>query len=102
MAVSPSQTAAAPAIAAGLTLTVITLTDIQPVANLYVTIDVPADTPVTTPVVTLIPTTEAPRLHVPPGVTSASVIVDAIQTADGPEIDAGTGYTVTILLTLHV
>lgn len=55
----------------------------------------PAPTPVTTPVDEPMVATEVLLLlQVPPGVTSARVMVEPAQTAEGPVIVAGNGLTV--------
>lgn len=64
--------------------------------------DVPAETPVAMPVLLPIVATEVvPLDHVPPGVTSASVVVSPWQTAKVPVIAAGRGFTVTIVVAIQ-
>jgi hypothetical protein len=63
---------------------------------------VPEDTPVTIPVdepIVAIPA--APLLHVPPGVASLNVTVLPWHTVAGPEIGAGKGLTVSVLVVLQ-
>jgi len=42
-----------------------------------------------------------PLLHVPPPVPSDNVVIDPIQTDAVPEIEAGTGLTVTVVAMPH-
>lgn len=63
---------------------------------------VPRESPVTMPVAEPIVTIPAdPGFHVPPP-GSVRVIVEPIHTADGPEIDSGDGFTVTIAVRMQL
>lgn len=57
---------------------------------------VPGDTPVTTPVA-LTDAVGLVVLQVPPGVASASVMVDASHTEDGPVIGETVGAALTVI-----
>ena len=57
---------------------------------------VPAVAPVTTPVVAPIVKSVPVVLQLPPGVPSATVIIEPSHTAVGPVITAGSGFTVMI------
>jgi hypothetical protein len=82
-----------PVITAGIGLTVMVATVLQPVAVIvYVMSTTPAATPVTTPLEE--PTVAVALLllaHVPPDVASLRVIVEPSQTVDEPAIAVGTG-----------
>jgi len=61
-----------------------------------VIVAVPAATPVTSPVELMVAIVPSLLVHVPPGVASASVIAEPIQTVDGPVMAAGAAeFTVT-------
>jgi hypothetical protein len=80
----------------GLTVTVIVTK--QPVGMVYEMTEVPTDTPVTSPEELIVATAGVELLHVPPAVTSLSVVVDPWQTEEVPAIAAGKGLTVTVLV----
>ena len=63
--------------------------------------DVPAVTPVTTPPAVMVATTGVALLHVPPAVTLLKVVVEPMQTLVVPVIAAGSGLTVTVVVTAH-
>ena len=97
--VPPMHTPVGPRIDVGEGLTLITVVVQQPVGNLYVIVAVPRDTPVTIPL--LIPTVATDVLllvHVPPAVGSLIDMVAPTQTAVGPVIVPGSGFTVTVIV----
>ena len=98
--VAPWQIIAVPPIGAGAALEVITLVMLHPVGNVYVITDVPAFKPVTTPVLPSIDVLVLLLVHVPPP-ASLSAAVAPTQTAEGPEIAAGVGFTVTVAKVRH-
>ena len=59
---------------------------------------VPEPTPVTLPDPSTEPITVAVLLHVPPTVASVNAVMEPIQTSGVPEIAAGTGLMVTVLV----
>jgi hypothetical protein len=93
--VRPTQTLKVPEMAEGAGLTVIAVVARQPVPNVYVIVKDPAATPDTMPddeptvarVVVLL-------AHVPPP-ASLRVAVALTHTVAGPDMDAGSGLTVT-------
>ena len=56
----------------------------------------PAETPVTIPVLPTDAIAGLLLLHVPPGAASLSVIVDEVQTNEGPVMAVGKAFTVTV------
>ena len=97
--VKPAQTLAVPVIEAGKGLTVTLVVVIQPVGKVYEMVTVPADTPVTTPVpeptVALLVLL---LLQVPPVVASVNAVVKPAHTLVVPVIEAGNGFTVTVIV----
>ena len=97
--VDPSQTAVGPVIV-GSALTVIVTVLEQPLLLVYVITVVPAATPVTTPALVTVATPVFEDVH---GLTAAgvpdpvNVIVDVLQTVNGPEID---GNALTVIVTV--
>jgi hypothetical protein len=63
--------------------------------------DVPAVTPVTTPPAVMVATAGVALLHVPPAVTLLKVVVEPMQTLVVPVMAAGSGLTVTVVVTAH-
>ena len=106
--VRPEHTSRVPVIIAGSGFTVTTTVDIQPVGKLYVIVAVRAVVPVAVPVTsTVLPvakmeTTEVLLLlQVPDGVTSLRLVVEPWQTLSIPNIDPGSGFTVTTAVAVH-
>jgi len=100
--VVPRQSVVGPLIAAGEAFTVMVISDWQPVANLYVTGVVPPVIPTKAPVVLLmVPTAVLPLIHVPPVGVAVSVVVIPEQITEDPDIEPGSGYTVTTLVVTH-
>ena len=100
--VLPVQTAVGPVMvpvtsAAPTVITALAVADPQLLVTTYVIVSVPGVTPVTTP-----PETVAEallRFHTPPGVASVNVIVEPVQTADGPVIVPAVGIPVLTAIT---
>jgi hypothetical protein len=68
-----------------------------------VIISVPAMVPVTSPVPEPIVAIPVPSvLHVPPVVASCKVTGDPVHTTEGPVIAADRGFTVTVIVAMHV
>ena len=66
------------------------------------TLDIPGATPETIPVVLpAAATTERLLDQIPPGVLLLSVVVEPAQTSGLPEMTAGSGFTVIVVLTAH-
>jgi len=63
--------------------------------------ELPADTPVTTPPAEIVATAGDALLHVPPAVALLRVLVAPTQTLVMPVIAAGSGLTVTVVVTAH-
>jgi hypothetical protein len=61
--------------------------------------DVPAVTPVTTPPAVIVATAGVALLHVPPAVALLKVVVALTHTLVVPVIAAGSGFTVTVVVT---
>ena len=61
--------------------------------------EVPAVTPVTTPPAVMVATAGVALLHVPPAVALLSVVVEPTHTLVTPVITAGSGLTVTVVVT---
>ena len=101
--VDPVHAVAGPRIGPGVGLTVTTLFTEQPVGNVYTIVVVPVAMPVTIPVVA--PTVAVPGellSHVPPGVGSASMIVEPTHTAEAPDMAPGKGLTTMFTLPVIV
>jgi len=101
--VAPTHTVDGPLIGAGVGFTVIILVAAQP-PTVYNIVAVPAPTPVTTPVPEVpvtVATEVAELVHDPPAVASLRVMVEPMQTDDGPEIAAGAALTVIVRVTVH-
>ena len=99
----PAQIENVPLIAPGSGLTVTTCVCWQPVvANMYVIAARPAVPPVTTPVGDIDATDASPLIQSPPGVKSYRSVVEPEHTVAVPEIACGSGFTVTLFVTLHV
>jgi hypothetical protein len=95
--VAPSHTAKVPVISDGNGSTVITAVALHPDVVVYVTVAVPAATPVIIPVAEpMVNIVAGAELHVPPEVVSDKVPVDPAHILIIPEIDAGSGLTVTV------
>ena len=95
--VPKTQTLEVPVIAAGETFIVATANAAQPVASMYVTVDVPLDTAVSIPDVEPIVAIDAdPVLHVPPDVLDESAVANPSHTVKVPDIDPGTGFITTV------
>ncbi len=101
-AVAPTHTVAGPEMAAGKGFTVTVALVLQPVeGSVYVILEVPRFKPAVTPVPKPIVATEVLLLlHVPPP-TSESAEVDPLQIPKDPEIAAGEGFTVTMVIALQ-
>jgi len=101
--VEPTQTCVTPVTAPGNAFTVITAVDLHPVAvKVYAIVGVPADTPTRKPdTEVMVASAVLLLLQVPPPVASVSVIEEPTQTAVGPPIAAGKGFTVTIFVRLQ-
>ena len=83
-------------IGSGVGFTVTTVVVKQPVASVYVIVDVPGVTPLVTPVDEFtVATAVVALVHTPDGVMSASVVVAAEHTIRVPVMFAGNGLTVT-------
>jgi hypothetical protein len=88
--------------AAGSGFTVIVAAAVHPVPALYVIMTVPGFTPVIIPLDEPIVATDIlPLLHVPPGVASASDVVDPTHTPRAPVIGPAVVFTVTGAMALH-
>ena len=99
--VKPAQTDAVPVIDDGNGFTVATIVVIQPVARVYVIVEVPDDTPVTMPVdEPIVAMPVLPLVHVPPP-ASLSVVVKPAQTTAVPVIEDGNGLTVTTTVAIQ-
>jgi len=97
---APSQTTSVPVIGAGVGFTVTLAVVIQPVASVYVIVEVPAVAPLVTPEdAPMVATAGDPLLHVPPKDASLSVVTPPGQRVSVPVIDAGSGFTVTTVVT---
>lgn len=102
--VSPGQTLSIPEItpAEGGISTVMAVVAMQPVGNEYVMTVVPVATPLDTPVALPIVATAVFELtHVPPVDASLSVPLAPVQISVGPVMAAGSGFTVTFVVTEH-
>ena len=98
--VAPWHTLAIPDMGAGIPETVIVAVAIQPVANVYVIVAVPADTPVTTPVDEPIEAIAVLLLlQLPPPLPSLKVVVAKRNTVMVPVMEAGKALTVTACVT---
>lgn len=97
--VPPEHTVAGPAIAVGVVLTVTMVAVVHPVGSEYTIVAGPVATPVTIPLEAPIVATEGARLFQLPPPASVSAIVAPTHNAVGPPIAAGTGLTVTLVVT---
>ena len=92
--VKPLQTVAIPVMDEGNGFTVTTFVAIQPVARVYVIVELPDDTPVTSPVdKPTVAIAVLPLVHVPPP-ASLKDAVNPAQTTAVPVMDDGNGFTV--------
>ena len=100
--VYPAHTPVGPPIAPGAALTVNTTDELQPPANVYVMVLVPAImlliTPVDPPIVA---TNVFPLLQLPPVVASLKVVSEPAHTAAVPKIEVGCGLTLTIAVAIQ-
>jgi len=94
----PEHTVDAPVIAAGSAFTTTEAVDLHVVGNVYVILDTPAMPPITTPDEVIVAIDGVPLLHIPPGVTSLSVVVDPAHTFRIPKIGAGSGFTLIVVV----
>lgn len=95
--VPPAHTLSVPVIAAGAELIVSVWEVRQPVPNVYTITVVPGVTPVAIPVeASIVATPVFVLVHVPPLVASVNVEVNATQSVLTPDIEAGSGFTVTV------
>jgi hypothetical protein len=91
-----------PVIGPGDTLTVTVLVIAQPVGSVYVINVVPVVTPVTTPdELPMVATAVVVLTQIPPDGLEVSVMDAVTQTAEGPVIAVGRGFTVTCFVTKH-
>lgn len=93
--VDPAHTLSVPVIELGNGFTATGIVAIQPAADVYVIVEVPAATPVTIPVEPIVALLTSLLLQVPPAVASVKDVVNPTQTALVPEIAAGNGLMVT-------
>ena len=97
--VEPAQTVDGPTIGAAAVTTVITKVAAHP-PTVYLIVTVPGLTPVTIPVVgPTVAIVTAVLLQIPPGVGLVSGVVAPTHTEPAPEIAAGKGFTVMLLVT---
>src|SRR5204862_639672 len=97
-----AHTTPGPPMGSGIGLTVTVAVLMQPVPSVYVIIATPTFTPPTTPVPDpTVAMNVLPLLQVPPGVTSARVVVNPIHTFMVPVMVAGSGLTVTVAVLIH-
>jgi hypothetical protein len=94
-----TQTEEGPVMATGEGVTVTIFVVIQPVASVYVIVDVPGVTPDTTPPVPMVATAVVLLLHVPPKVMSDKEVVVPAQSIATPDIAPGNGFTVNVSMT---
>jgi hypothetical protein len=88
-----------PVMAAGVAVTVTTLSVRQLLGILYVIVNVPVFRPVNTPVVTSIGATVLLlELHVPPSESLVSVMVVPLHMVEAPVIGAGIGSTFMVVV----
>ena len=99
MVVVPTQATAVPDTAAGSGLTVSVAVRVQPVAIVYVIIEVPVDTAVTTPDDEPIVATEVvPLAQVPAAGVLDNEVALPSQTVKEPVIEVGNGFTVIVVV----
>jgi len=98
--VDPGQIIAIPVTPDGSGLTVTMVVIAQPVAIVYVMIDVPSATLVTNPELLMVATDVLPLSHVPPP-TSVSEDVEPIHTDGLPPIGDGNGFIVTLAVVIQ-
>jgi hypothetical protein len=72
------------------------------VGNVYVIIEVPGATPVNIPTALIVAAAVLPLIHVPPPVGAMTVASDPTHTVLLPVKGAGNGFTVIIVVILHV
>ena len=72
---------------------------IQPVGSVYVICADPASTPLTVPVPDMVALATGVPVQVPPVEVVVKLMVDATQTAPGPVMAAGSGFTVMVAVT---
>ena len=100
--VEPIQACVVPEIEPGTALTVTCAVAIQPVARVYVIVELPADTPVNVPLVEpIVATAMLPLVHVPPKGVALNVVVDPAHTTAVPVIGPGVVFTVTSFVAKH-
>jgi len=98
--VPPTQTTIVPVIGAGVGLTVTFVVAWQPVGSVYVIAAVPEIAPLAMPDEAPIAATEGvPLLHVPPVEASLRTVIPPGQSVNVPVIAAGSGLTVTTVVT---
>src|SRR5436305_1140752 len=97
----PTQTLAVPVIADGAALTVTVVVEVQPVASLYVIIDVPASTPATAPLREPMVALAAMLLVQVPPPALLKVVVAPVHTVVGPLMAPGNGLTVIVLVAVQ-
>ena len=98
--VNPTHTFNVPAIAAGLGLTVRPIVVIQPAAEVYVIVSAPLARPDTMPEVEpMVASAGVLLVQVPPAVASVKVVVAPTHKVVEPAIAAGSGLTVTGVVT---
>jgi hypothetical protein len=99
--VYPEHTVFVPVIAVGNGFTVNTALSKQPVGKIYVIVSRPAVTPVATPVPDIIVALPLLAIHVPPAVASVRGVVSPTHTWRLPFITPGSGFTVTVAVTIQ-
>lgn len=100
--VSPEHIVVLPVIAAGNGFTVMPIVRKHPVPIVYVIVaGPPGAPPYTVPILSTDAITTLVVVHVPPVVPSVKLIVDPTQTAVGPIIGTGNGFTVTTVEVKH-
>lgn len=97
--VVPTHTTAVPDIAAGSELTVSVVMRLQPVAMVYVIVEVPEDTALAMPDdEPIVATDVVPLVHVPPAGVLVSDVALPSQTVKEPVIEVGNGLTVIVVV----
>jgi hypothetical protein len=100
--VEPLHTEFGPLTGKGSGLTVTVAVAAQPVeGKVYDTVSIPALKPVTTPPAEIWATPVEDMPQVPPGVASANVVVSPMHTRGVPVIAAGSGFTVSVFVTVQ-
>ena len=98
----PVQTIVTPVIGRGVVLTLTVDVTLQPVGRVNMIGVVPIARPVTMPdAEPIVPTGTLPLDHTPPTEISPSTIVEPTQTAVGPVIGAGNGFTEITVVLMH-